>query len=314
MKCNAAVNGRRCDYDGDELTEHAVEAGHPLCILCNRSLRPGEIQTCDRCVQRTRDALIGIRQIDLEPIIEASALHPGTLPGGDALVMVADGNAAALKPYKPGVVTDRTPTTYPEIPAEPETIHYWQYDRVLGARVRKEFTRSNTHPPFVDTRPEPDGKEHYGDHWPKDPSVPLAVLSNNCRDWRCEFGHPPAEPIDTIQNTTEYLLTHLMLAAKTHPAFEEFAKEIQGMHSQMRHVAGLADDPVEATATCFDCGGELIRDYRPPIAPVTRRRQGHTFEGLPDEWTCRRCHREYEPSEYWLAVRAVLEQTAEQAG
>lgn len=289
MKCNATVNGRRCDYEGDELTEHATETGHALCIVCFRSLRPGETQTCDRCVQRTRDALDGIRQIDLEPVIEATALHPGTLPGGTALVMTADGNADALRPYKPGEVKPHKSTEYP-------AIH--------GEKI--------THPGYIDTRPVPDGKEHYADHWPTDPSVPLAVLSNNCRDWRSEFGHAPAEPIDTIQNTTDYLLTHLGKAAAEHPAFDEFAREMWQIHSQMRHVAGLADDPVTAPARCFDCGADLIRDYRPPL-PVSRPRRGHDFEGLPDNWTCRGCGREYDPGSYWLAVRSLLESEA-QAG
>lgn len=316
VRCNATVSGKRCDWRGSkqERLEHAEGSGHYLCRLCSKSLRNDEPTCCNDCVNRTRDALIGIRDIDLEPAIEATALHPGTLPGGNALVMAADGSVASPQTpdqYTRPVVSEATAhIVRGEIVGTDQTVHWWKLDRARNVRERQQFTVSTTHPPFIEERKTPDGREHVRDHWPSDPTPVLAVLEANARDWRSEFGHRVSDSIATVENTIGYLLTWLPLAARTHPCFEEFANEIQALHSQLAHVTGQANDPAEADAPCFDCGGKLIRDYRPPI-PTQRRREGNAYEGLPDNWTCRRCKREYAPSEYWLAVRSFLEAQAE---
>src|SRR4051812_28654244 len=85
----------RCDFRAEkpeELGEHATDAQHWLCVICRVSLKEQETQTCDRCVKNVRT--------DLATVVVTYALLPAELvhhanapiPGGDALVMLADGN------------------------------------------------------------------------------------------------------------------------------------------------------------------------------------------------------------------------------
>jgi hypothetical protein len=293
-RCNATVDGKnRCGFAGtqDELELHALETRHWLCAVCARSLRDDETRCCLQCIARTRTALLTIRDTftELEAAVEATALHPGDLPGGIALVLLADGNDAAPRPYKPEPFTDRPPTCYPELAGE-----------------------KLTHPAYVDTRPVPDGTEHYADHWPSDPTPPLVAIDSAVRAWRLLFGHPIPDDLPTVDADIDYLLTHLARASRTDEDFPDFAAEVRDLASKLEHVTGQANDPVYAPADCFDCGGALVRDYRPPVGATVEAdpRKGLAVEGLPDEWTCRRCERTYEPAEYWLAVRAALEAQA----
>jgi hypothetical protein len=93
-RCNATVDGKlRCTFKGsqDELVEHAQFAGHPLCIVCARSLTADETRTCDKCVRRARN--------DLSAIIDGAAQLPAAIEnagwrGGyaiEALTLYADG-------------------------------------------------------------------------------------------------------------------------------------------------------------------------------------------------------------------------------
>lgn len=290
--CNATSNGRRCDYRGTaaDLAEHAVEYGHPLCRICQHSLRNHESRTCDRCVQNCRDSLRAIAETfpQAPEVIE----HTGDF---NLLTMVVDGNADSLRPYKPQQ-HQRPSVAYPDL---------------AGAEI--------VHPAFT-TLPAGDGREHFKDHWPSDPAVVIAVLDVNERDWRNTFGHGPAVEAASVETCARYLLTWLSLAARTHPTFEEFAAEINQLAVSLIHRTGLADDPVIAGGykdpiRCFDCKtGRLVRMYRPPVQPVPRPRRGLEVEGLPDEFDCDHCGSIYSTTTYYLAVRAALEaQAAAQA-
>lgn len=90
-----------------EQAQHAVDAAHPLCGTCRRSLTDTERSTCQRCVDRARQ--------HLRDVVELYALLPGELgqprgrrydgdtrgggdehplPGGDVLVLLAGGSDA----------------------------------------------------------------------------------------------------------------------------------------------------------------------------------------------------------------------------
>lgn len=89
----------RCQFAADDLTGHAADAEHWLCVVCSRSLRVDETQTCQRC--------IGAVRVDLTTIVELYGLLPAELPhhanaqipGGDALVMLTPGSAGDQAVY-----------------------------------------------------------------------------------------------------------------------------------------------------------------------------------------------------------------------
>ena len=285
--CRATIGTQRCDYRGTktELVEHAAETGHTLCGICSRSLRNGEPRVCDFCIQHVRDDLHTIVETyDLLPsIVEHSGYVNTSLPGGVALVMLADGDVTGGGP----------------------------------------------------------------DDWLSDPTPVIAVLEANERDWRITFGHGPAVDLASVQGCAGYLLTWLALAARTHPAFPEFAGEVGSLAVKLTHVTGVADDPVTAAANCFDCGGVLVSPYRSPLPDLTLRDRlirrasqrdaemsygiepspvvdllvhgGSDVEGremVDDDpvWSCRSCLAAYDGPSYRLAVRAAVEAQAVRAG
>jgi hypothetical protein len=282
------------------------------CIVCAKPLNRNETQTCRDCTDRTRAHLtdIAFAYAMLDDVIEGSSYRSLALPGGDALVMHSDGNAAGLKPYKPSTQQPRPGVDYPAL---------------LGRYV--------VHPAYVDDRPVADGKEHYADHWPSDPTSVLALLEVNERDWRDVFGHGPAANIALVSTCIDYLHRWLDLAARTHPGFDEFAADIRVLHHRLTHVAGAANDPIRAAAECFECGAKrLVRVFRggttepwrdhvanavkrhaglPPaefLAAVNRElrpRRGFEFEGAVDDYECAACGREYDQESYFLALRAA---------
>jgi hypothetical protein len=96
----------RCDFRGD-LQEHAEEAEHPICYVCNRqSLTDFERQTCAKCIARTRANLADIESLfgRLEGYLIESRFPANSgaeirgsgddeQPIADALVMLAWGGA-----------------------------------------------------------------------------------------------------------------------------------------------------------------------------------------------------------------------------
>lgn len=91
----------RCDWQDDheangtpkvQLALHALEAEHPLCPICARSLTntdPG--YGCERCLTHARSLLAGIVTMYSELPLHLGRSH-GRLPGGDPLVMLAAGS------------------------------------------------------------------------------------------------------------------------------------------------------------------------------------------------------------------------------
>ena len=254
-RCRAGTETHRCSFTGtrDELVDHADEMGHPRCVVCAGTLSWHEQQTCSRCVARVRDDLdaVAVAYAHLERVIWQTAYRTGRLPGGDALVYVTDGS------------TQRPMHGYET--AEPQRHPLARVDELPPPKIR--------------------------DEWPSDPLSVLAMLEANERDWRHEFGHGPAVDLATVGGCLRYLRDWHLLAARTHPGFDDYATELRDMRSRLEHVVGLADDPVRAPAQCFDCTGQLVRTY--------------TDRGLADDWTCRGCGRVYDQPSYFLALRAM---------
>lgn len=234
MKCPRTVNdGKdRCGWEGDDVAAHAAETGHQVCIVCRWLLRDDETRTCNRCISRALGDLADIEHAyaELPSVIECGAFHGGRLPGGDALVMLADGSVQGGGP-----------------------------------------------------------DDHIDYH---DPVPVLAELHQWERDWREEFGHnhfPRWQA--TVVTTTGYLRTWMWLAARTHPAFDDYVHEIRRLRTRLLRTAGLANDPKPVPALCFDCGGSLVRPY--------------TTDGLADDAECSSCGRSYSPANYGYALLAL---------
>lgn len=102
---------RRCDWRPDvdlddkpvtQLAIHAIDAAHPLCRCCPRSLTRDETWTCETCLTETRTLLSGIVTMYDELPRHLARLGSGlggsgrrserALPGGDALVLLGAGS------------------------------------------------------------------------------------------------------------------------------------------------------------------------------------------------------------------------------
>lgn len=262
----------RCDYRGtvDELAAHADEAGHRRCIVCSVALADVERQTCTRCVSTVRD--------DLAALVHASAHLGRALQQAayrsiawNVLALAADGS----------LESPQTPNQYTEPRQIAATVHV-EHAEIPGKHL--------THLAYVEERIPSNGREHVRDHWASDPLSVLAFLEKAEREWRLEFGHGPATGIATVRNCLDYLREHHTLAARTHPGFDDYATDVRELRSVVEHAVGFADVPVKAPASCFDCGGALVRLY--------------TDRGLTDDWTCRLCRGVYDQASYFLALRA----------
>lgn len=303
VSCQRRVNGGkdRCPWRGPlaDFADHTAatlddpDGPHVACLLCRRPLRDDERGSCFRCIDRLDVELAQIVELyaTLPDIIERTALRTGRLPGGNALVLLADGSVEGGGPD--------------------DDIKY------------------------------------------RDPLLILATLHVIWeRDWRETFGHGHAPKWQaTVSTTVGYLRTWLRLAARTHDAFDDFARDVHVLHSELAHITGRADDPLSANANCTRCGGRLERAYRPPvretqdriasglraaehvIAPVRAQRaaertyglRGHQLtpwpgayrerevvelavrgvkdEGLDDVAVCADCGHTYTSGEYRIALR-----------
>jgi hypothetical protein len=295
----------RCDFEADDLAEHAAEAGHYLCIVCQRrSLTVHERQTCATCVAAVR--------ADLADILEAVALlEPSSVVG---LTLLGDG-----------------------------TMQRHPHEYELRSR------NAQRHPLAADD--EPATPKPIRDEWDSDPLPVLAALASWEDYLRSDYGDEKGAVPANLSATVDYLTINLDSRhnfAQTFPGFDDLAREIRHHRGAGTHAAGLADDPLEAEADCFDCGGPLLRTYAPPteldeerarrialkayieacddairaaraasrsaslirreqnaaLALLSEPRPGRAREGLTDDWTCGWCRRVYNQTSYFLALRA----------
>lgn len=110
IRCRRTVTGyddhgrerpEPCDWRGniDDFPDHTADTldadggPHQACVVCRHSLADDETRTCTRCVTRLDTALADILDLyaTLPAVVERGALHTGRLPGGNALVLLADG-------------------------------------------------------------------------------------------------------------------------------------------------------------------------------------------------------------------------------
>lgn len=292
------MNCRRCDYRGDNLTEHAVEAEHPLCAVCEReSLTDYERQTCAKCVGRIRADLADIENLyaRLPGLLVETRFSGNTsadkipsgddderLLGGEPLAMLARGGTGMDTARRLPTHTHETaPVDYPEIPGSDDTkptLPAWRREAVLT-----------------------DGREHAADERLTDPSSIADFLAILEDDWRNLQHHQAAGP-PSVSGSVAYLTSQLDRMAQAHSEFDYFAKDIRDLVTRLRSVTGTENYPMRGVE-CFDCGTRLERRYLDP----ERQADGSRLGGLEDEWGCPKCHRSYEPAEYWLALRAALE-------
>lgn len=105
-----------------------------------------------------------------------------------------------------------------------------------------------------------------------DPVPVLAQLYEIERWWAQELDLTREARGDaTVTSTIAWLRDALPYAARNYDEIVEVASEIRTLRSRLQHAAGLADDPEEAPAECFDCGGRLRRVYRPLRETVAER-------------------------------------------
>lgn len=122
----------RCEWtetDEEPLAVHAIGSGHPLCVVCARSLTDAEPQVCERCLNASQELLSGTVTMWLELDDTLGTLHApkrgsearssdGTpLPGGDRLVMLSGGSE--------GVTDDGATALDTDPPSIPFELAWW---------------------------------------------------------------------------------------------------------------------------------------------------------------------------------------------
>jgi hypothetical protein len=117
---------------------------------------------------------------------------------------------------------------------------------------------------------------------------------------------PAAEHPYLVGPALAFLHLHLQWAANHHPGFPDFTEDLRRLRGALEAATGTNNPPDRAEAPCIDCGDTLTRTYREPwyrIDPdaAAEQRTGRDAWGREDDWTCRGCHRTYDPAEYTLA-------------
>lgn len=193
---------------------HALESGHPLCIVCYRSLTDAERQTCERCITSAQSTLSGVRTLYewLPSLLRdiTSGVHNGgnraedgrPLPGGDAL--------ALLGPGSQGFDEDGETTKDGDPVSIAFELHWWERD-------------------WRETRNEP-----YDD---------LA----------------PRSAARVARDAAGYLEVRTRWAATSHPAFDDYVRDIRALHDRMLMATGQVRLPTKLNVDCFDCGGQLVK-------------------------------------------------------
>lgn len=109
----------------DQLHEHAADSGHPLCLICHRSLPDDQPQTCSRCLGRTQSLLSGIRTMFDELPQHLRTVSSGSwglggrgggdgrpLPGGDVLALMGRGSEGLAETGETSKTSDPTSVAY----------------------------------------------------------------------------------------------------------------------------------------------------------------------------------------------------------
>lgn len=198
-----------------------------------------------------------------------------------------------------------------------------------------------------------DGREHHQDNRATNAISVAGALSEWEDDWRHTRGEPAAVVAGTsgtVRGALGYLEVHARWAANEHPAFPEYLEALRQLHNRLERATGRDSRPVKAEASCFECGGALLRARRDgkvcghtgtPEWPeqfdwdadrgrkvlfrsaaevrAEHERLVKQWEaehkaceqgGLADEWVCGRCGAQYNWGRYLRAVGDHLRLTA----
>lgn len=288
----------RCDFQAEDLREHAQESQHWLCVVCYRSLRLDETQTCQRCVTRCRGFLndIGIDYAMLPDVAEHAGYRSLPIPGGDAVVMSADGNFGGS--YTP--CDDLRFGDPQSVLAELEVIERdWRHEfghgpaddvatvaGCLGYLTQWLWLAARTHPGFDDTYREMRGLRS-SLAWLTATSETPKSLPASCFD--C------GEPL--IRDYRDPVKAPEARAAKARKALEESMRPAREQH--------------DAEAS-YGVPEEKRTPIRPTIAALYEAgnaKTGTPREGLSDVAICAGCGGEYDTESYGLALRQRVAET-----
>ena len=221
----------RCDWQPDttddapppreQLRQHALDWGHPLCRVCARSLGEHEPATCDPCIQRVQETLSGVLLLWQElprQLGHAKAqvydrdgrggAEEHALPGGTVFALLAPGSVGNVLP-RSGNAEHLEDNRADSTPSIAWTLMSWEDD---WRRARGDGAAQN--------------------------------VGSNAQVARAAAG---------------YLERHTRWAANNHDAFDEYASDLQDLHARLEVATGRVRRPVKAGASCFDCGGTLER-------------------------------------------------------
>lgn len=134
--------------------------------------------------------------------------------------------------------------------------------------------------------------------------------------WRQVFTDPPRRPARfgvAVGDAVAYLTRRARDAAhRTDLGFVPCAADLTRLHVHLERITGRARAAAKANASCFDCGGTLLRRVDPKTGLEETEKTGRTDPdtGRPEERpvvTCSTCRRRYGAVEYLMALRDARE-------
>lgn len=133
------------------------------------------------------------------------------------------------------------------------------------------------------------GAEALGD-WATRPGDPPSVLWELNR-WERVWGGPPS---GQVWRAAQYLRTHLLWAWRTNADWPQFLNDVRRLHGRLEQATGRRRAPTRANASCFECGGVLLR-----LVDEHGLEEPHV--------TCNTCKTRYDEVRYRLALRDAAE-------
>lgn len=127
-----------------------------------------------------------------------------------------------------------------------------------------------------------------------DPPAVAFELWTWTADWAETRDEPPPTPTVTV--TVPWLSRRAGWAADHHDAFDEFAADLARIVARLEQVTHSGDRPEKGPPCPYCRTADLQRDF--------------TDRGLPDDWRCPACRRDFNYAQYVLALRAEVERVA----
>ena len=127
-----------------------------------------------------------------------------------------------------------------------------------------------------------------------DPLPPKELIGEMVDDWRKVLGYPAAPWRMSLSRDADWLGEHMAQAAQCPDLdFAENASELARLQARLEAVLEDGDRVEHGAVPCDVCSVNLVGRF--------------DDQGRRDEWECPRCGRTYRAAEYWLRVRALLE-------